>query len=149
MTPWKTKRFGSSGKATIPLQRRMFAPSRWVRSLIHGNELLGVHLAKAHRDRLHVLVVEVLQPAMVMMVVVAARAALVVVIMIVVVMPIILLQEGGLDLQDAVEIEGVATEHRIERNRGALRAVQCGIGVDRPIRPSTSASSCGRRGRSC
>ena len=40
-TPWKTKRFGSFGKATIPLQRRMSGPWTWVRFEIHGMNFSG------------------------------------------------------------------------------------------------------------
>ena len=39
-------------------------------------------------------------------------------------------QELRLDVEDAVEIEGVAAEHLVERNLRPLGAVQLGIGVD-------------------
>ena len=61
-TPWKTKRLGSSFIATMPLQRRMFGPCSWVRRLIQGMNLVGIDVAvERDRDRLHVLVVIVLQ----------------------------------------------------------------------------------------
>ena len=40
-TPWKTKRLGSFGNATIPLQRKMFGPSRWVSSDSQGMNFSG------------------------------------------------------------------------------------------------------------
>ena len=87
-----------------------------------GHELVGIDIAvDADRDRLHVLVVKVLQ------------AVIVVVMMIVIVVVMVMLvggEEFGLDLQDAVEIEGIAAEHVGERHLAARRLVQLGIGVD-------------------
>ena len=66
------------------------------------------------------------------MIVVAAGAAVMIVVMVMVVMgvAVALLEEGGLDLQDAVEVEGVAAQHGVERHVGALRPVERRIGVD-------------------
>ena len=103
-TPWKTKRFGSSGNATMPLQRRMFGPSTWVRFEIHGmNFSRSTSPSMADGDGLHVLVV---------------------------VMVMSLLEEVRLDLHDAVEIEGLAVKHLVDRDRAILRPVELGIGVD-------------------
>ena len=75
---------------------------------------------------MHILVVIVLEPAvrMVMM------RVIVVVMMIMIVVMIVGLQEFRLDLQDAVEIEGVAPQHLVERNLRALRVMQPGVGID-------------------
>ncbi len=40
-TPWNTKRSGSSLKARMPLERKMFGPSFCVSSWIHGKNLSG------------------------------------------------------------------------------------------------------------
>ena len=61
-TPWNTKRSGSSLKARMPLQRRMFGPSLCDQVLDPGKELVGIErLVGLERDRLHVLVVIVLE----------------------------------------------------------------------------------------
>ncbi len=115
-TPWKTKRFGSSFIATMPLQRRMFGPCSWVMRLIHGMNLFGIDVAvEPHRHRLHVLVVIVLQPVMLMVVVV---------IVVVIVVVVLGDQEIRLDVEDAVEIEGAPLEHVGDRDVALLRAVQ-------------------------
>ena len=118
-TPWNTKRFGSPVNATIPLHRRMFGPSVWVSWLIQGMNLLGRVALVAHGDRLHELVVIVLQAMPVMMFMVAI---LVVVIMVMIVDD----QEFRLDVEDAVEIKArrsstasSATSHLLDRWRRA------------------------------
>ncbi len=40
------------------------------------------------------------------------------------------LEERRLEVEDAVEVEGVAVEHRVERHGAALRPVQLGVGID-------------------
>jgi hypothetical protein len=72
---------------------------------------------------LHVLVVIVLEPAVVLRVVV---------IVVVFMFMILALEKGRLDIEDAVEIEGVAFQYLVQRNLGALGPVQPGIGVDTP-----------------
>ena len=54
----------------------------------------------------------------------------IVVIMIVVMVVIVAFQELRLDIEDAVEVEGVAAEHLGQRNLRALGLVQLGIRVD-------------------
>ncbi len=73
-----------------------------------GKELVRVErLVGLERDRLHVLVVVVLEPA----VIVVMPVIVVMIVMIVIVVVLLGLEEGRLDVEDAVEIEGVAAEH--------------------------------------
>ena len=86
-----------------------------------GKNLSGSSgLVGRERDRLHLLVVIVLQPAVRMRVMVPVA----VVMMIVIVVMIVGLEERRLDLEDALEIERIAPEHRVERDLRALRAMQ-------------------------
>ena len=80
------------------------------------------------RQRLHVLVVIVLQAVAVIMVMIVIVAVMMVVIVMIVI--VAGLEEVRLDLQDAVEIEGAAVQHVVERDLAALGAMQLGIGVD-------------------
>ena len=118
----------------MPLQRRMFGPSFCTRSCTHGKNLSGSErLVGRDRHRLHVLVVIVLQAAamavrmvVIVMVVVAGRGhdrVVAMVVIMIVVMVLAGLQEVRLELEDAVEIEGVAAEHLGERNVAALGLV--------------------------
>ena len=88
------------------------------------HELLRVDLAvDLHGDGLHVLVV---------------------------MMVMAVLEEIRLDLEDAVEIEGVAVEHLGDRHGAVLRAMQLGIGVDgADARLDLLQLLLGRRDRSC
>ena len=58
---------------------------------------------------------------------------MVIVIMIVVMIVVVIVdfEELRLDLHDAVEIEGLALQHVVDRHVAALRAMQLGIGIDR------------------
>ena len=110
-TPWNTKRSGSSLNDRMPLQRRMLGPSVATRSCTQGKNLSGLSgLSVCERDRLHVLVVIVLEPAVDVAVVMIVMM-IVAVIMIVVVLMVVGFEEFRLDVEDAVEIEGVAAEH--------------------------------------
>ena len=61
-----------------------------------------------------------------------------------------LLEKVGLELDDAVEVEGVAVQNLVERNGGVLRAVDLGIGVDGADAPFNGVQLLGAsRGRSC
>ena len=51
-------------------------------------------------------------------------------VMIVIVRMIVRVEEFRLDIEDAVEVEGVAAEHLVERDLRALRAVQLGVRID-------------------
>ena len=58
---------------------------------------------------------------------------MVIVTMIVVVIVVIMIiggQEFRLDIENAVEVEGVAAEHFVERDLRALGAVQLGVRID-------------------
>ena len=50
--------------------------------------------------------------------------------MIVIMVVVVGVEEFRLDVEDAVEIEGVAAEHLVERDLRALGPVQLGIGID-------------------
>src|SRR5262245_11827098 len=98
-----------------------------------GEELVGVErLVGLERQRVHLLVVIVLQAAAIVVVMMAVTVAvLMIVIMIVVrVRVMAVAQKLRLDLQDAVEIEGVAPEHLRQRNAAALGSMQLGVGID-------------------
>ena len=93
-----------------------------------GKELVRVQrLVSPERHALHVLVVVVLETTAMMMMLVAMMIAMVV--MMIVVM-LVLLQELRLDVEDAVEVEGVAAEHLVERDLRALGAVQPRVRID-------------------
>ena len=102
---------------------------------------------QGERDRLHLLVVIVAETAMLMratvmmivimmivvmiiMVVVVVVIVAVTVIMSVIVDVIIGLEELRLEVENAIEVEGLAAEHLGERQRAALRPVQPRIGID-------------------
>ncbi len=65
-----------------------------------------------------------------MMVVVVIMVMVMVMLMIVIMVVVAAAQEFRLDVEDAVEIEGVASEHLGQRNPAALGLVQPGVGVD-------------------
>src|ERR1700722_3564788 len=90
-------------------------------------ELVGIErLLGLERERLHVLVVIVLEPA----VIVTVAVIVVMVMTVVVIMPVAFFQEGRLDVENTVEIEGVAAKDLGQRDGAALRAVQPGVGID-------------------
>ena len=92
----------------------MLGPSVGDQVLHPGKELVGIErLVGVERDRLHVLVVVVLQPAVIVVVMMAVA-----VIVVVIVVMLVGLQELRLDVEDAVEVEGVAAEH-LARARSA------------------------------
>ena len=64
------------------------------------------------------------------MLIVPVMVMMVVAMMIVIVVVRLGLQEGRLDFQDAVEVEGIAAEHGLERHVALHRAMQGGIGID-------------------
>ena len=91
-------------------------------------ELVGIErLISRERNRLHLLVVIVLQPAMRM-----GMRVVVVMVMIVVMAMIVIVgfEERRLNIENAFEIEGLAVEHFVERDLRALRAMQLGIRID-------------------
>src|SRR5437764_3415289 len=96
-----------------------------------GEKFVGIErLVDGECNRLHLLVVIVLEPAVGMRVIVVVIMA--VVIMIVMVMMIVFVgtKKIRLEIEDAVEIERIAAEDRIERHLGALRLVQLGVWID-------------------
>ena len=103
------------------------------------------------RERLHLLVVIVLQAVMVVMTVMVIVAMVVaVVIMVMMVIMLLGLEELGLDLEDTVEIEGVASQHLGQRHLAALGHVHARIGVDGADAHLDLAQLAGRPpGRSC
>ena len=89
-----------------------------------GEELVGTErLVGLDRERLHVLVVIMLEPAVVVMMVIVAVVVTMIMVVIVVVAVIAGLQELRLDVEDAVEIEGVAAEHLV---RAGSASAGCG-----------------------
>src|SRR5262249_36880524 len=94
-----------------------------------GKELVGIErLFGVERNRLHLLIVIVLEPAMRMrvdVVMVMKMAVLVVVIMAMFVMMIVIVaaEEVRLEIENAIEVEGVATQHRFQRHLGAFGPV--------------------------
>jgi hypothetical protein len=97
-----------------------------------GKESVGVErLIGVQRNRLHFLVMIVLEPAMRMRVIMIVPVIMPVVVIIMVVMVMIVAaEEIRFKVKDPIEIEGVAAEHRIERDLGTLRLVQFGIRID-------------------
>ena len=94
-----------------------------------GKELVGVErLVGLQRHRLHLFVVIVLETCA-MMTMVGAMIAMAMNMMMIVVM-VVSLQELRLDVEDAVEVEGVAAEHLVERDFGALGAVQPRVRIE-------------------
>ena len=92
-------------------------------------------LSLLQRNRLHVLVVIVLQPAVgvrmlmvVVMMMIVAMAVIMIVMMVVVVT--VAFEEFRLDIEDAVEVEGVALQHFAQRDLGALGLVHSGVRID-------------------
>src|ERR1700736_3318021 len=94
------------------------ARSHLLHEVLHpGKELVRVEQPVGpKRQRLHLLVVIVLEAAAVMMVVVVIMIVVMTVIMVV----IAAAQKFRLDVEDAVEIEGVASEHLGQRDPAAL-----------------------------
>src|SRR6185312_16976140 len=98
-------------------------------------KLVGVQgLFTPERHALHVFVVIVLEPttfAMVMMIVAMMMPVIVMMIVVVVMVVIVVmvmvvivgLEELRLDVENAVEVEGVAAEHLVDLHVRALRAV--------------------------
>ena len=111
-------------------------PRVCVSSLIQGMNFSGsTSPVDARGDRLHLLVVIMLQAAMrmhVTLVVMLMVMAVMIIMAVIVMVAFSIVEEGRLDLENPLEVEGVAAEHGIERDRAFLRAVQLGIGVDGP-----------------
>jgi hypothetical protein len=102
-----------------------------------GEKLVRIErLVDFQRDRLHVLVVVMLQAVVNVDIIVCMFVFLA--MMMNVIFPMFMLvhvrflglEEGRLDVEDAVEVEGIAAEHLRDVDLGALGAVQAGIGVD-------------------
>src|SRR3979409_2213724 len=100
-----------------------------------GKELVRIErLLGLERHRLHLFVMIVLEPARMVIVRVPVMTVIVVVR---VIMPMIVsmimtssLEEFGLDVQDAIEIEGIAAQNLPQRNRATLGPVHLGIRID-------------------
>src|ERR1019366_4903086 len=111
-TPWKTKRSGSSLNDKIPLQRRMLGPSVATRSCTQGKNLSGLSGLSLLRGTA-AMMMNVIFPVFMLVHV-----------------HFLGLEEGGLDVEDAVEVEGIAAEHFGDVDLGALGAVQPGVRID-------------------
>ena len=104
----------------MPLQRRIFGPLLLGHAVDPRHELVGIDIAiEAHGDRLHVLVVVVLEPVIVVMMV-----------MPVIVVVVVDLEELRLDVENAVEIEGAPLQHIGDLDVAFGRPVQGRVGVD-------------------
>src|SRR5882672_8979661 len=106
--------FGAENILTL-LSHQILDPRK---ELVRIERLVGFE-----RQRLHILVVIMLEPAMIMVVAIG----MIVVMMIV---TVVRLQELWLDIEDAVEVEGVAVQHLGERHRTALRQVERRIWIN-------------------
>ena len=100
-----------------------------------GEKPVGVErLVGAKRNRFHLLVMVVLQPAVCVRVLVAVVvmviAVPVIVLMMMVMVVLFSLEKGRLQIENAIEVEGVAAQNRIERNLGAFGPMQLGVGID-------------------
>src|SRR5262249_10410361 len=97
----------------------------WHELLHPGEELVRVERPLGlERNRLYVLVVIVLQAAAIMVMLVIV----IVIVVVIVVMVTAVAEKFRLDVQDAVEIEGIASQHLRQRDLAALGPVQLGIG---------------------
>ena len=96
-----------------------------------GKELVGIErFVASKRQRMHLFVVIVLEAAAMMVMVMIVIMLMRVVMVMSIVMMTVIPQKLRLDLQDAVEIEGVAPEHLRQRNPAALGLVQPGVRID-------------------
>lgn len=111
----------------MPLERRIFGPSRWAMRLIR-HEAVGIDLAvEADRDRLHILVVIMRQAAVIVMVMIVAVMVVIVVVVIVVV--VLRFEEGRLDFEIGRD-RSVLAEHGVERHLAFRRLVQGRVRID-------------------
>ena len=62
----------------------------------------------------------------------ASFVAVIAVPLVVMMVVLIALEKGRLQIENAIEVEGVAAQNRIERDLGAFSLVQLGIRVDAP-----------------
>jgi hypothetical protein len=146
-TPWNTKRSSSSLKAQDALAAQDARPLLLHEILHPGKELVGSSgLSVLSADRLHLLVVIVLRAAAVhgrgrddrAVIMVdghdrdRGRDAV-----------CLASRNSRLDLQDAVEIEGVAAQHLRQRDLAALGRVHLGVGIDAADARLDLASSSG------
>src|ERR1700730_15130780 len=98
-------------------------------SLHPGKELVRIEgLVDPERERLHLFVVIVLETARMMMVIMLVPVMVAVIMLMIVAAG---LEKLGLDLQDAIEIEGVSPQNLLQRKCAALGLVHPGIGIDR------------------
>src|SRR5208282_2313254 len=99
-------------------------------------ELVGIErLVAAQRNRLHVLVVIVLEAAVMVRLLVMVIVAMIMVMAVIMIVAMIVIvpvafEEFRFEVEDAVEIEGVAAKHLFERDHCTLGLVHLGIGID-------------------
>src|SRR5262249_29803866 len=111
----------------------------FLHQILHpGKELVGVERPLGRqRDRLHLFVVIVLEPAAAMHVVAVSMIMTVTMIMLVIMVMAVAMfvvvldrQEFGLDVEDAIKVKGISPEHFQQRDPAALGGVQPRIGID-------------------
>jgi len=91
-----------------------------------------------------VMIMAAIWTAIVVMTMIVSMMPMIMVVMLMVVMIMLLdIEEIGLDLQYAVQLEGVLLQHRLERHVGLHGAMQLRIGLMPRMRASTSSSSAG------
>jgi hypothetical protein len=65
-----------------------------------------------------------------MVMIVAVIMAMVVIMMMVMIVIVFIAEEVRLEIEDAIEIEGIAAQHRIQWNLGTQRLMQLGVRID-------------------
>ena len=127
-------------------------PFRLHQILHPGKKRVGIErLIGLERNRLHVLVVIMFETAgMGVVMVVIVVVAVVMIVMMMVVIVAIAFEKLRFDVEDAVEIEGVAAQDFVERNLSTLRLVHLGIRIDgADARLDLAQAAPARQDRSC
>src|SRR4029078_8807206 len=102
----------------------------FLHQILHpGKKLIRVErLVGTKGDRLNLFLVVMLQAAVCMRLMIVVLVILVPMSLLMVVM--ITVEKRRLNIENAIEVEGITAQNRIERNFGALGLVQLGISVD-------------------
>jgi len=127
-------------KTLSVILERQYALAAQNTGTVLGDEILNPRkelvwikrLVGLDRNRLHLFVVVVLEAVSVMMMVMAVLMIVIVmvVVIMIIMMVIIGVQKRRLDVENTIEIEGVAAEHFIDVDLGALGAVQPRVGIE-------------------
>ena len=127
----------------------MSGPCSCVTFSIHGKNFFGSSVPSAERHAVHARRLDVVV-MVVMMIVVMVMTVVIVMVVIVIVVVIVAVEELRIERQDAVEIEGAAVEHLVERNGAALGPVDDRVRVDgADARARRRRAPPARRDRSC